>query len=780
MEALIVIAILGALVWWLSRRGRRSSPSVGLDKRPDVRPPLDRPELPEQALRPPQNRGRPAGRLPTTRTTSSAAGAVTSATGVTGWVPLGESISVRGRTIPGGVYVGSSLRGSGMSAVSEWRGTEPALIDPRLKTNDRDPDRSGSTMDYWPSYADLTPSARAAYLDWLAAGRPAGAYVGYVFLSFYGIERRVLVDARDDATARAEVPELLREVERLLSMYGRNGSFGGYASSFLAVARLIFLAGAIDELEPPSERSAWQLPVEIQLAVGSMVEHGRPIPAEWALSWLITNPAIWLRTAATRCPDEFGELFKLRYGDRYGEGLRVRRPKRRMTLSYRPASASFGGSIELTSDNLPDITSVTAPTTKLTELANETIDELDRFSRYVGKTDDRNSLAAAALLPAALLRGFSSDAVDDLTGPIDQRLQAEPSFLIAASDLVDQWPLAMGGRLSKRDASSLASLLQAKGIGLEPDARYGATNFSHHEQVVLWRLGNDVAEPTPAFAPASAILRLGVLLAQADGEVSGSELEQLERQIEQSLQLGEHDRRRLHAHLQWLVSESLGFSGMRKHVGELAPQQRATIAKLVLAVAAADGRLHTREMNALTRAYRLLELDPAAIHRDLHALAAGDHEPISVLEPDSDLGDRAIPTPPVAAPTSPPQIVLDRSRIDRVLASTQEVGAVLTAVFADEEPEEPALDDAPDDEDADATAVAGLDPAHSELVRRIATQPHWSRGDFEALAGSLGLLPAGAVEAVNEAAFDATGEPLLEGDDELEVNGHALKEMLND
>jgi hypothetical protein len=115
-----------------------------------------------------------------------------------------------------------------------------------------------------------------------------------------------------------------------------------------------------------------------------------------------------------------------------------------------------------------------------------------------------------------------------------------------------------------------------------------------------------------------------------------------------------------------------------------------------------------------------------------------------------------------------------------VLASTEEVGAVLTAVFADEEPDEPTIDEAPDDQDADAAAVAGLDVAHSELVRRIATQPHWSRADFESLADSLGLLPAGAVEAVNEAAFDATGEPLLEGDDELEVNGHALKEMLND
>lgn len=666
-----------------------------------------------------------------------------------------------------------------MKAVAEWRGVEPALIDPQLRTNDREPDRSGSTMEYWPSYSNMAPSARAAYLDWLTAGRPGGAYVGYVFLFFYGIERRVLMDARRDSTARAEVPELLAEVERLLSLYGANRSFHGYASSFLAVVRLIHQSGSVHDLNPPRQRSGWHLPVEIQLAVGSMVEEGRPIPPEWAFSWLITHPGIWLRTPANRCPNEFEVLFTLRYKQRYGEGIKVKRPKRRMTLAYNPASASFGRRVELTADNLPDITELTAPTNKLTEVADAVINELDRYSRYVGRHEDTTSLAAASLLPPDLLTDLRLAVVDDLIDPITRRLDDATSITIAASDLIESWPNAKDGRISKRDASSLASLLQAKGIGIEPDPRYGSTNFSHHERAVLWRLAAEDAPPSNALASASAILRLGVLLAQADGDVSESEVEQLEQQIERSLHVGVQDRRRLHAHLQWLVSEPLGFAGLRRHVADLTSQQRASIATLLLAVTAADGRLHRREMSALTRAYRLLELDPAAIHGDLHTLAANDQEPVSVVAPDADLGDRSIPAPPVPPGTSPERIVLDRSRIDRVLASTEEVGAVLTAVFADDEPDETQVEEQPDDGAARGESVSGLDPAHSELVRSIATQPLWPRSDFEALADALGLMPGGAIEAVNDAAFDVAGEPLLEGDDEVEVNGHALKEMFD-
>ena len=39
-------------------------------------------------------------------------------------------------------------------------------------------------------------------------------------------------------------------------------------------------------------------------------------------------------------------------------------------------------------------------------------------------------------------------------------------------------------------------------------------------------------------------------------------------------------------------------------------------------------------------------------------------------------------------------------------------------------------------------------------------------------------MPDGALEIVNEAAFDATGEPACEGSDPVEINSDAAKEIL--
>ena len=87
----------------------------------------------------------------------------------------------------------------------------------------------------------------------------------------------------------------------------------------------------------------------------------------------------------------------------------------------------------------------------------------------------------------------------------------------------------------------------------------------------------------------------------------------------------------------------------------------------------------------------------------------------------------------------------------------------------------------PSGDRAAATAkerAAGLDTAHSALLGRLAARPSWTRDDFDQMATDLGLLPDGALEALNEAAFEAVGEPVCEGSDPIDINHYAVEEML--
>lgn len=174
------------------------------------------------------------------------------------WIPAGEAITVAGINIPGGmIYAGLSLQAPNGRQ-------EPALIDPSLRASNVTVNMSERKMSYWPSYSDISPDARKGYLQWLATGRQDPAVdIGYVFLFFYGLERRALIDLK----SRPEDPDLTviaQEVRRLLSIYDQNSSFHNYATKFLA-----YLCTAIvgePPLVPPQECRGFELPISYRIA----------------------------------------------------------------------------------------------------------------------------------------------------------------------------------------------------------------------------------------------------------------------------------------------------------------------------------------------------------------------------------------------------------------------------------------------------------------------------------------------------------------------------------
>ena len=136
------------------------------------------------------------------------------------WLPTGQSKSVAGHETGGMVYVGRGLR-------SQRSGkAENCLIDPSLPVAKRNADYAGDHMPYWPSYSEIPPTSRLAYLQWLSSGRSdPEAELGYVFLYFYGLERRLFLDRPTEKEASA----LIAEIYRLRGIYSGNRSFDRYS-----------------------------------------------------------------------------------------------------------------------------------------------------------------------------------------------------------------------------------------------------------------------------------------------------------------------------------------------------------------------------------------------------------------------------------------------------------------------------------------------------------------------------------------------------------------------
>lgn len=667
------------------------------------------------------------------------------------WRPPGESVDLHGARINAGlVYVGS-----GLPALNGY-GAEPALIDPKLQVDTKRVDWSGAGLDYWPSYSTIPPGSRAAYLSWLARGRPLESIpLGYVFLFFYGLERRVLLDARYLPIAAAEVLLIRRAVVRLLAAFGENSSFASYARDFIAAIDVLFPDPDAGVSEAPEK--SWELPLDLRVRLGRVVTAGQPIPAQLALAWAQSAPDIYLRTPATRCSDEFAALFMARYQQRYGDGLVIKEPRRRLEVHYRPASASFGGPLKLPIGDLPDVSGMTAPVAKLRELVDTCTDELDAYSRWLGRSRGQpNSLVAAALLPTEARGSNGTDEVQGLRRWLDERLGEAKQTTVSAAELLRWWPDANQRKLDKAGAVLLAQLLGRLGFGLEPDVRFGGPTLDPARSVVLFREREHApSAPSPEYTSATVVARLGVAMASADGVVSDEEIAGIDAHLSQALDLSASESARLDAHLHWLCAEPPSLTGLKKRVAHLTGPQREELGSFLIAVAGADGHVGPAEVTALGKLYATIGLDPESVFTQVHAFAAGGSAAGSVRS-----------TVNHAAPVN-----LDMDRVQATLHETHAVSALLSDVFAEEEPGAPS---APVSE----PGIAGLDGQHSSLLRQLQGRTEIARADFDAQARRLGLLPDGALDTINDAAFEQVGMAIAVGDDPIEVETDALEEML--
>ncbi len=445
--------------------------------------------------------------------------------GTAAWIPAGQSVTVAGVTLPGGLlYVGTKLR-------TLQGNNDPAIIDPSKKVTPQG-DYTHRQMEYWPSYSEIQPSARRAYLNWLADGRKdPEAEIGYVFLFFYGLERRAILDGPKDEKAQAEWPVIATELRRLLAIYGdKSHSFRRYASELLSWVELGKYSTKLYQQSVPEFPYSFELPLYIRLALGQAAVDAVPVPAHLALAWARLDPNTQLRTPAIRCAEQFSKLFEMKYKQAFGAGLVLSKNKTKLKFVYRPASSGFIGydAITLSFDETPDVSVLTAPIGKLQKIVEEATKELDSYSRYLGRNPEgATSLGGLLQLPATLWPESAQKLMRELRARMESGM-----VVFTFQELLTM--LEASGSVTKDKVLGLARALESMNIAMEPDVLGRAKTPKPDETVVLFPVqpGEAVNRTTPAYQAACLTLQLASAVAVADGEMAAAEMRQLRNQIE--------------------------------------------------------------------------------------------------------------------------------------------------------------------------------------------------------------------------------------------------------
>jgi len=408
---------------------------------------------------------------------------------------------------------------------------------------------------------------------------------------------------------------------------------------------------------------------------------------------------------------------------------------------------------------------------------------LDGYSRYVGRNPAAaGTLAAAALLPGELTAG-AGGALGQLHSFLDTALGDQARVLIDAAELLAHWPVKTPGKPTKADVSGLASLLGACGVGVEPDVRHGGPLLLATGPAVLFKMApGQPAPPSARYLAAADLLHLAAAVSTADGDATEGETAHLRAHLEAVLHLSGPERTRLHAHLVWLLAGQPKLTGLTRRLARFTAAQREAIGHFLVTVAAVDGAVSPPEIAILTKIFKLLGLDAGAVFSQVHAQATGGRSaaPVSappVVRPQTrGAPGHAIPARPDPAAIRP--VRLDVASLAVLRAETAAVSALLHSIFAGDDPA-PALAGGPaaGGPGGDQPGVAGLDGPHSALLVVLAARASWSRGELEAECGALGLLPDGALDTLNEAAYERVGDPVVAGDGPLTIDVDVAREM---
>jgi len=672
--------------------------------------------------------------------TRSAASSVTTPGTTSGtmpgqWLAHGSSATVAGFATGSFVYVGEQLQALNQN------GEEPSLIDPSLPVHPERANTLGENVTYWPSYRGLSPDSRRAFLEWLDSGRrDPHAYIGYVFVFFYGLERRAYEFMQGRASNADEMLAIAREVARLLDLYAdRSRSFASYGSALLDF--IATLEPRARDLVHDREQNGGGPSHSLRFALGTAAGAGKPIPAQHAFDWV--RACSTLNTPATRCASEFELLFHIRYAKQFGDGMIVKPGTVNVTQSYQPASSGLPPITDWVRD-VPDITFFSHPLQALVTIASECTNALDAFSRFIGKNPNgREALSAYALLPEELVEAMPSTDAASLASLVRSRLDEDGRAHLGASELLQYVRLAKPGKVSKSEAMLLAQALEKLGYGMEPDVRLGGPVCDVDGRLIVFRrLPDCPSTASDEYATATLCMRLGAIVSAADDEVSREERALLQKHIADTLQLSAGERQRLAAHLVWLIESKPGTSGLKKQLAALTLPKRHHIGQLLITIAASDARVDPRELKMLEKMYALVGLEISDLKNDIQ----------------------------IALAAAKPRIDMDRVRLK--IAETREVSALLSTIFVEDEQPivvAPAV--------VQSNTIGTLDAAHSELLRRLATRESWPRDEVERIASELSLLTDGALETINDYAYATASEAFWEDDDPVLINQTVAREL---
>ena len=623
---------------------------------------------------------------------------------------------------------------------------------------------------YWPAYDRISSEQRRCYLEWLASGRqdsdPSQRCLGYVFMFFYGLERRIIVDGDRD-------PRLLEEIIRLLEHYGSAHKSRSLRTYFL---QLLHFAGWQLGAEP--YRDLWPRLLDLEgdrpnenglrFVLANLYQRGEAL--HWCVGYQLAfvNETSRRSAVVSRARDKFLALFEHRYSERFGTAFVPAAAKQDTVVPYRPASSVLAqlryerGRSRNFELRIPNVLGLHSQFKALPEIWNSCIEDLSGYSRTLSsrKQGRMSEVARWEALPSDLRKTQEHPLRASLDEMLAHASREDEYRFVPVAALANLLEIPTRPKLTSLQARQLTQVLNHLGWQLAPDPLVTGLALAWTQEVTIYpKIAAESAAEN--LSGLTRLLYLAVSIAAAGGVIEAEELQAfyhiIEAQVANPVELTHLRateaalRRDAHVPLRSLPQ-----------ISKLVPKEsREFVLRTMGFIAAADGEVTLDELKILRRIARAFDLD---VNRVEKLFEEESFREVTMANHRGPRGDgETIPPRYAAAPFK-----LDDARIAALSQETREVISLLSEVMA--EPEEAnCLPTSVVSPSAPAAApkstpewLTSLDPRYHKAVLALSRRDDMTIQDFDCLAADNHLMPDDLLNTVNAWADETLGDFLLE------------------
>lgn len=677
------------------------------------------------------------------------------------WVPQSTYVEVKGRQILGMIYVSDNPVG--------WGG-EPSAICRSLPI-DANPN-GVEELPYYPNFESLSPSQRGFYLDWLARGRrdpfPESLPTGYLFLFFYGIERRVLVDNELDPAIWLEVFELLR----LYGLTRKSRSVASYFGDFLHYTSYASGADGYANVCQSLLDMQGKRISETALTLALANYFRRDVPIGWSLAHLVAMNLEESRRSVVieRTGDAFLSMFRHRFEAAFPSGMLLQASKRESTVRYQtgnatlsPQFSNYGRTVEI---KVPGVMGLKSQFRGLSLIWNQCIEDLSGYSRAVARLSTASTvtnldrLKAYIAMPVELRKDQSHPLAEVFQQALDSCPKSDAIWFVPVSALAGLLSIEERATLTQKQSEDIADLVGSLGHTLAPHPAILNLPLGWSQEVALCTSASGQSI-TAELGGLLRLLYLGVLVASADGVVDEAELRVFHRSSGIADEFGKAQIAATEAVL--VRDTQVAAKQLQKIARTVSSSDRPAVFKLLVHIACCDDVLSSDENRMLRKIAKAFQLSDEALDDVLTEDSV--FQTVTVARGRTQTGGEPIPRPQPPIPV----FSLDMDRIAALTAETAEVVSILSKALAEEHHEEAGSPPSPSAKpfhDPDQIALPewadNLDQRYQLAFLAMLSVAPGQPVNLHMIASSYHLMTDDLVDGINTWSDESLGDFLIE------------------